>query len=149
MALVKLTIVIPKASMDAENTWMKANIDPEGGEYTFTNTFNMGGSDYSIASADFTDEEITLLESHFTTYYEGEISIDSATGVITSGETEIGNTNFPEPDAYADGTDPLFIDGNKMYKTLQYPNVGSNMLLIVDSEDGNTLKQISSESIIR
>jgi hypothetical protein len=141
-----LSIVIPKADMATENAWMKENIDPEGGEYTFTNVFVSGEAEFSFASGDFTDDEIALLESHFETYYEGEITI--ADEVISQGETEIGNTQFVEPDAYADGEDPLFVDGNKMYQTIQLPTVSSGMLLIIDSED-DTLKQVSSSSIIR
>jgi len=144
-----ITIIIPKSSMYEENLWMVQNIDPDGGEYTFTQTFTKDGSDYSISHLLVTEEQKTLIDTHFSNIYDGNVSIDQS-GIISVDGDAVANTNFPEPPYYIDNTgNKLYINGDKFYQDLQLQNGSNSKIVIIDSEDGNSLKQIDYSSIIR
>lgn len=140
MALSNLTIIIPEADMATENAWFKANIDKEGGEFTFTNVFTLDALNYSIASGAFDEELSALIDSHFTNVYEGDLTIDGTD--VYSGETLIANTLFADPDYYVDEDGSLFLteQGDTYYVHTPIIQTGESDVLILDDVD-DTIKR--------
>lgn len=66
----RVIIVIPAAERDAENTWVKENVDPDGGEKTFrvplySNPDISGNATHYWCSWAVNEAELNLLSPHF------------------------------------------------------------------------------------
>jgi hypothetical protein len=68
-----LIIVIPASDVTQENAWMKENIDPVGGQYTFTSSLSDDGVNVTHywCSGQWDDTKAVLLKDHFAHVYTG------------------------------------------------------------------------------
>lgn len=87
-----LIIVIPAADVTQENAWMKENIDPQGGQYTFTSSLSDDGVNVTHywCSRQWKPDEAAIISDRYTTYTENPAAVLADLGlesIASSGDT--------------------------------------------------------------
>ena len=75
MGFSQITIVLPASQKDSANAWMKANVDPQGGENTFSVSYSDNGKEIThyVSIGQWTPEQAADLEAKFgTKAYDGD-----------------------------------------------------------------------------
>ena len=73
----RLTLIVPASEQASANAFMKANVDPQGGEFTFTSAFqDASGAVFYVCSIILDGDKLQIVKDNFVGEYVSGLPMD-------------------------------------------------------------------------